>query len=79
MRSDPVAPADGSESIYFHVTGRGASRTILQVVFDRDRELTSTEFGLLKAGASFTAAILELEKPLAGDAQESPPLAAYAR
>lgn len=79
VRSDPVAPADGSESIYFHVTGRGASRTILQVVFDRDRELTALEFGLLKAGASFTAAILELEKPLAGAAQESPPLVAYAR
>jgi hypothetical protein len=58
----PIAPADGSESIYFRVTGDNQPRTILQILFDRDRVLTSTEFSLLKAAASLTAALLELEK-----------------
>jgi CheY-like chemotaxis protein len=66
VRNVPIAPADGSESFYFHVKGEGPSRTILQVIFDADRDLTASEFSLLKAGASLTAALLEFEAPLIG-------------
>jgi CheY-like chemotaxis protein len=63
VRRSPVAPADGSESIYFHVRGEGRSRTILQVLFDPDQDLTADEFRLLKAAASLTAAVMELDRP----------------
>jgi hypothetical protein len=61
IRHAPIAPADDSESIYFHVKGDGRSRVILQVMFEPDRALTASEFRLLKAGALLTAAVLELE------------------
>lgn len=64
VRQSPVVPFDGSESVYFHVKGEGRSRRILQVLFDPDRVLTATEFKLLKAAASLTAAVLELEEPV---------------
>jgi hypothetical protein len=62
VRHAPVAPPDDCESIYFHVKGEGRSRVILQVIFERDRALTASEFGLLKAAASMTAAVIELER-----------------
>jgi len=62
VRNAPIAPADDSESIYFHVSGDGRSRAILQVMFERDRALTESEFRLLKAAALLMAAVLELEK-----------------
>jgi hypothetical protein len=65
IRQAPIAPVDDSESIYFHVKGDGQSRAILQVMFGRDRGLTAPEFTLLKAAASLTAAVLELERPAA--------------
>ena len=40
------------------------SRTTLQVTFDRNHDVTDTEFKLLKAAAWLTAAVLELEKPV---------------
>jgi hypothetical protein len=61
IRHHPIAPADGSESIYFQVKEAGASRTILQAIFDRDHALTASEFRALKAAAGLTAALLELE------------------
>jgi hypothetical protein len=64
VRNAPIAPVDDSESIYFHVRGDRGSRSILQVMFERDRALTEGEFRLLKAAASLTAAVLELETPL---------------
>ena len=66
VRNVPIAPADGRESFYFHVKGEGPSRAILQVIFDADRDITASEFSLLKAGASLTAALLEFEAPLTG-------------
>jgi hypothetical protein len=64
VRKSPIAPADGSESIYFDVNTGNRSRAVLQVMFDRDRALTQSEFKLLKAAASIVAAVVELEKPL---------------
>jgi hypothetical protein len=58
----PIPPADGSESIYFTVTEDRSSRTILQVLFARDRALTSEEFKVMKAAAKLTAGVLELER-----------------
>ena len=71
IRQAPIAPVDDSESIYFHVTGDGRSRAILQIMFGRDRELTAPEFTLLKAAASLTAAVLELERPAGHAVTES--------
>ncbi len=73
IRHAPIAPPDDSESIYFHVKGDGASRRILQVMFERDRALTAAEFTLLKAAAGLTTAVLELERPSPEDMR---PLAA---
>lgn len=64
VRNAPMTTADeGSESIYFHVKGEGPSRAILQVIFERDQEITASEFRLLKTGAVLAAALLELEEP----------------
>jgi CheY-like chemotaxis protein len=62
IRRAPIAPAGDSESIYFSVSGEGDSRTILQVMFERDHNVTAAEFRLLKAAAAVTAAVLELEE-----------------
>lgn len=64
VRKKPINPVDGSESIYFQVNEDGSAPAVLQVLFDRDRVLTPSEFSLLKAAASLTAAVLELEKTL---------------
>ena len=65
MRNVPIAPVDNSESVCFHVRGAGSSRVILQVMFERNRDLTASDFRLLKAGVLRTAAVLEFETPLA--------------
>ena len=62
IRHSPIASPDGTESIYFHVRGDDASRTILQVMFDRNRALTAEEFKLLKAAAGVTAGVMEVEQ-----------------
>jgi DNA-binding response OmpR family regulator len=62
IRRSPIASPDDTESIYFHVRGEDATRTILQVIFERNRALTADEFKLLKAAASVTAGVLELEQ-----------------
>jgi CheY-like chemotaxis protein len=62
IRRAPIAPPDDNESIYFNVSGEGDSRTILQVMFERDRNVTAAEFRLLKAAAVLTAGVLELEE-----------------
>ena len=51
--------------------GDDRSRATLQVMFDRNHDVTDAEFRLLKAAAWLTAAVLELEKP-AGSAAERP-------
>jgi len=62
IRRAPIAPANDTESIYFNVSGEGASRTILQVMFERDHNVTAADFRLLKAAAVLTAGVLELEE-----------------
>jgi CheY-like chemotaxis protein len=61
----------GRETLYFDVPGDGRSRTTLQVVFDRNQDVSDAQFKLLKAAALITAAVLELEKPV-GPAAERP-------
>ncbi len=62
IRRAPIAPAGDTESIYFNVSGEGESRTIMQVMFERDHNVTAAEFRLLKAAAVLTAGVLELEE-----------------
>ena len=62
VRRAPIAPADGSESIFFNVDGDGRSRRILQILFDPDRPLNAAEFAVLKAAASMTAALQQLDR-----------------
>jgi len=62
IRRAPIAAAHDTESIYFTVSGEGDARTILQVMFERDRDLTAAEFRLLKAATAVTAAVLEIEE-----------------
>lgn len=62
VRRAPMTPASDTESIYFTVSGDGDSRTILQVMFDRDHNLTAADFRLLRAAATVTAGILEIEE-----------------
>jgi CheY-like chemotaxis protein len=71
IRRTPMAPGADCESIYFRVKGDERSGTILQVLFDRNRALTATEFRLLKAAAGLTAAVLELERVSTGEAGSS--------
>ena len=47
----------------------GGKRTILHVVFEQDRAVTADEFRLLKAAASLTAGVLELERLSQSQAQ----------
>jgi hypothetical protein len=63
IRKTPLAPADGSESIYFQVQGEAKPPAILQVLFDPNHALTATEFNLLKAAAALTSAVLDSDKP----------------
>jgi hypothetical protein len=63
IRRTPMAPSDGSESIYFQVQGEAKPPAILQVLFDPNHALTAAEFNLLKAAASLTSAVLDNEKP----------------
>jgi hypothetical protein len=62
VRRTPILPADDSESIYFTVADDGQTRAVLQVLFDPDRAITPVEFRLLKAAASLTSAVIEIEK-----------------
>jgi CheY-like chemotaxis protein len=64
--------AGGRETLYFDVPGDDRSRATLQVTFDRNHDVTDTEFKLLKAAAWLTAAVLELEKPAGQPAAERP-------
>lgn len=63
IRKTPLSPADGSESIYFHVQGEAKPPAILQVLFDPNHALTAAEFNLLKAAALLTSAVLDSDKP----------------
>lgn len=62
IRRAPIAPVGDTESIYFNVSGEGEVRTILQVMFERDHNVTAAEFRLLKVASVLTAGVLELEE-----------------
>jgi len=72
IRRSPIAPVDGTESIYFHVEGNSGSPTVLQIVFDYGSEPTAEEFTLMKASAGLAAAILELERGRPSESQDTP-------
>jgi hypothetical protein len=63
VRAGSTGSAGGRETLYFDVPGDDRSRATLQVMFDRNHDVTDAEFRLLKAAAWLTAAVLELEKP----------------
>jgi len=54
--------AGGRETLYFDVPGDDRMRRTLQVTFDRNHDVTDSEFSVMKAAAWLTAAVLELEK-----------------
>jgi CheY-like chemotaxis protein len=64
-----AASASGRETLYFDMPGDDRSRATLQVTFDRNHDVTDTEFKLLRAAAWLTAAVLELEKPVSRAAE----------
>ena len=65
VRTGSAGSAGGAETLYFDVPGEDRLRTTLQVTFERSRHVSSADFKLLKAAAWLTAAVLELEKPVA--------------
>ncbi len=69
VRAGWSGSAGGRETLYFDVPGDDRSRATLQVTFDRNHDVTDAEFKLLKAAAWLTAAVLELEKPVAAAAE----------
>jgi hypothetical protein len=56
------AVGTGHESLYFEVPGADRARSVLQVVFDRNHNVTPSELKLLKVAALLTAAALELDR-----------------
>jgi hypothetical protein len=68
----------GRGMLSFDVPGDDRSRTTLQVVFDRNHDVTDVEFRMLKAAAWLTAAVLEFEKPVSPPAEHSGPRALIA-
>lgn len=62
VREAPIVPDFDCESIYFRVSGDDRSGMILQVLFERNRSLTTSEFRLMKAATGLTAALLEFER-----------------
>jgi hypothetical protein len=75
VRTGSAGSAGGLETLYFDVPGDDRLRTTLQVVFDRNHEVTEAEFKVLKAAAWLTAAVLELEKPVSPAIERATPRA----
>ena len=65
----------GRGMLSFDVPGDDRSRTTLQVLFDRNHDVTDLEFRMLKAAAWLTAAVLEFERPASPPAEHSGPRA----
>jgi len=61
VRQTPMVPSADCESIYFRVNGDERSGMVLQILFDRHRSLTTSEFRLLKAATGLTSALLDLD------------------
>jgi hypothetical protein len=62
IRQTPLAPGHDCESIYFRVNGDDRSGMILQILLDRDRALTTSEFRVMKAATGLASALLELQQ-----------------
>ena len=62
VREAPIVPDFDCESIYFRVNGDDRSGMILQLLFERNRSVTTSEFRLMKAATGLTAALLEFER-----------------
>jgi hypothetical protein len=73
VRSGAAGSVGGLETLYFDVPGDDRLRTTLQVMFDRNHDVTDAQFKLLKAAAWLTAAVLELEKPARPMAERAVP------
>jgi hypothetical protein len=63
VKMGSAGAAGGRETLYFDVPGDSRTRATLQVVFDRQHDVTAEQFKLLKAAAWLTAAVLELDQP----------------
>jgi hypothetical protein len=64
IRTTSISPAGGRETLYFDIPGADRPCGILQVVFERNYDVSDAEFRLLKAAAWLAAALLELERPV---------------
>ena len=73
VRSGAAGSVGGLETLYFDVPGDDRLRTTLQVMFDRNHDVTDAQFKILKAAAWLTAAVLELEKPVRPTAERAVP------
>ncbi len=63
IRTTSMAPSGGRETLYFDIPGSDRPCGILQVVFERNYDVSDSEFRLLKAAAWLAAALLEFERP----------------
>ena len=59
LRRAPVAAAEQDDCVYFNVPHESGVNAILQVVFARDHQPSSSEFKLLKAAAGVAGVVLE--------------------
>ena len=75
VRTGATESAGGRETLYFDVPGDDRSRTTLQVMFDRNHDITDTQFKMLKAASWLTAAVFELEKPVCLPAERAAAMA----
>jgi hypothetical protein len=69
IRPTPVVAGHDCESIYFRLSGNDRSGMILQILFDRDRAVTTGEFKLMKAATGLASALLELEQTSSDEAR----------
>ncbi len=63
IRTTAMSPAGGRETLYFDIPGTDRTCGILQVVFERNYDVSDSEFRLLKAAAWLAAALLEFDRP----------------
>jgi hypothetical protein len=59
LRQAPIDPREQEDSVYFNVPHENGVKAIMQVVFERQHQPSSTEFKLLKAAASAAGVVLE--------------------
>jgi hypothetical protein len=62
IRTTPMSPSGGRETLYFDIPGADRPCGILQVVFERNYDVSDSEFRLLKAAAWLAAALMEFDR-----------------